>query len=171
MRGDFLSIIVAPAIFCLIFLLHWRSALRADLPRIAAAAVSLLALAGCESYDPGGDVMAASRSMFEAQAQGKPVEIRGMCYSACALKLGSGAGLCVAPSARIGVHEVRRVASPWDYRQGVRDELATGYFAGLLPMCARTAFSARHGFDSGSLVVLSGGELLSACPDMRPCAA
>ena len=79
----------------------------------AAAAALVAGIAGCGGmHDPGGGVVAAGTTMLRARASGQPVEIHGACYSACALKLASGDGLCVAPSARIGVHEVRRAVSP-----------------------------------------------------------
>ena len=118
-------------------------------------------------------VGAAARSQPAPDAQGsrqcQPVEVRGACYSACALKLGSGNGVCVAPSARIGVHEVRRAVSPASYAVGERDMLATAFFETLLPVCARELFASLHGFDGGALTVVSGQDILSACPQFRSC--
>ena len=137
----------------------------------ALGAIVLRSLAACGGgWDPGGDVVAAGKAVLEARRQGSPVAIRGVCFSACALKLGAGAGLCVSPNAAIGVHEVRRAPRPSDYQSGARDNLATGFFEGLLPRCADDLFAARRGFDSGRLTVVSGRDILAACPQMRPCA-
>lgn len=171
MHSDSLWLALAAATVLALYLLRGRIGLGPNALAVSAAMLVLLSLPGCAPYDPGGDMLAASQKMFAARAQNKPVEIRGACYSACALKLGSGSGVCVAPSAQIGVHEVRQVDSVWDYRQGARDSLATAFFEGLLPYCARTAFSERRGFDSGQLVVMSGAEVLSACPQIHPCTA
>lgn len=138
--------------------------------RALGAALILGSLAGCGgNYDPGGGVVAASTTMLRARGSGERVEIRGACYSACALKLGAGTGVCVAPSARIGVHEVRRAASPASYALGRRDTLATAFFETLLPGCARDLFAGLHGFDGGAPTVVSGSDILSACPQIRSC--
>ena len=137
---------------------------------VAAAALVVTALAGCGgSRDHGGSVVAAGTTTLQARAAGQPVEIRGTCYSACALKLASGSGLCIAPSARIGVHEVRRAVSPASYPLGQRDNLATAFFQTLLPRCARDLFASLHGFASGALTVVSGRDILAACPQIRAC--
>jgi len=161
---------LAAATVLALFLLRRSSALGPNALALTAAGLVLLSLPACAPYDPGGNMVTASQNMLEARTEHKTVEIRGACYSACALKLGSGSGVCVAPTARIGVHEVRVADSAWDYRQGARNALATAFFEGMLPYCARTAFSARHGFDSGNLVVMSGAEVLSACPQLHACA-
>jgi len=135
----------------------------------AATVIVLLAtLCACQSYDPGGSVrerMVAARAAHETGAQ---VEVRGACYSACALKLASGRGLCVSRNAVIGVHEVRE-ATPRDYADGARDDASTRFFEMMLPRCAESLFASRHGFDSGDLVMFSGQEVLSACPQFATC--
>ncbi len=105
-----------------------------------------------------------------ARNRGEEVPIRGMCISSCALKLAAGKGLCVSPTASISVHEVRRVSLSGDYAKGVRNNLWTGFFEGMLPACARDLFNARHGFDSGRLFVVSGNDILRVCPTIRSCA-
>jgi hypothetical protein len=136
----------------------------------AAATLVLAGIAGCGGMrDTGGSVVAASTAMLQARASGQPVEIRGTCYSACALKLASGNGLCIAPSARIGVHEVRRAISPARYGLGARDDFATAFFETLLPRCAHDLFASLHGFGSGTLTVVSGRDILAACPQIRAC--
>jgi hypothetical protein len=67
------------------------------------------------------------------------------------------------------VHEVRRAVSPASYALGQRDELATAFYATLLPRCARDLFATLHGFESGALTVVSGRDILSACPQIRAC--
>ena len=105
---------------------------------------------------------------IEAQVDGAPVEIRGACYSACALKLASGRGVCVARDAVIGVHEVRE-ASQADYGDGARSDQFTGFFEDMLPRCAERLFASRHAFDSGDLVTFSGQDILAACPQIAAC--
>jgi hypothetical protein len=143
------------------------------LARSPIIAIVLLTIAGCAGgeYDPGGDMILASTRATNARADNKHVEIRGICYSACALKLASGNGVCVAPSAWIGVHEVRRTTRRLDYAGGFRDDLLTEYFERMLPRCARDLYDARHGFDSGRLVVATGSEILGACPTIHRCLA
>ena len=136
----------------------------------AAAALVVVGMAGCGGlHDPGGNMVAAGTTMLQARADGHPVEIRGACYSACALKLAAGDGLCIAPSARIGVHEVRRAMSLASYGLGARDSLATAFFETLLPGCARDLFASLYGFESGALTVVSGRDILAACPQIRAC--
>ena len=136
---------------------------------LAAALACLLGvIGGCQPYDPGGDVRGRIADLLAAQQEGAPVEIRGACYSACALKLASGPGVCVARSAVVGVHEVRATA-PRDYADGMRDDFFTGVFEGLLPACVDRLFASRHAFDSGELVTFSGREILSACPQFSAC--
>jgi len=121
-------------------------------------------------YDAGGNPALAMAKVMEARQRGEEVAIRGTCNSSCALKLAAGRNLCVSPQSEIGVHEVRRVSRPGDYGAGVRDDLWTGFFEGMLPACARDLFSARHAFTSGTLIVVSGSEILRACPMIRACA-
>lgn len=120
-------------------------------------------------YDPGGSPVEALMRIIEAQRRGEEVAIRGVCSSSCALKLSAGRNLCVSPTAEIGVHEVRQTPVPWSYAAGTRDNLWTGFFQGMLPACARDLFNARQGFASGRLAVVSGGEILRACPTIRAC--
>jgi hypothetical protein len=132
----------------------------------------LLAFNGCvgREYDPGGNPVLAMAKVSDAGRRGEEVAIRGICNSSCALKLAAGKNLCVSPRAEIGVHEVRSVSRPLDYARGVRDNLWTGFFEGMMPACARDLFAARHGFTSGRLAMVSGNEILQACPTMRSCA-
>lgn len=138
--------------------------------RVAAVAM-LLAMAGCgpamPEYDPGGSPDLALARVETARERGAEVAIRGVCFSACALKL-SASRLCVSPSAQIGVHEVRRT-SEGDYEHGTRDEMRTAFFAAMLPQCARTLFAERGGFRSGRLVTATGLEVLAACPEIKRC--
>ena len=125
---------------------------------------------GSAEYDSGGDPAIVMTSIIAAQRRGEEVAIRGVCLSSCALKLSAGNNLCVSPSAEIGVHEVRRAYSAQGYWAGVRDELWTGYFAGMLPGCARDLFNAQQGFGGGRLAMVSGRDILRACPTIRACA-
>jgi hypothetical protein len=136
------------------------------------AIVLLLAFNGCvgREYDPGGNPVLAMAKVSDAGRRGEEVAIRGICNSSCALKLAAGKNLCVSPQAEIGVHEVRSVSRPLDYAGGVRDNLWTGFFEGMMPACARDLFAERHGFTSGRLAMVSGTEILRACPTMRSCA-
>jgi hypothetical protein len=132
--------------------------------------LSVLALmCGCRAYDPGGDLRGRVAQALDAQRRGAAIEIRGVCYSACALKLASGNSLCIAPDAVIGVHEVR-AAHRWDYAGGMRDDLLTGFFEGMLPYCVDSLLVSRHAFDSGRIVTVSGQEVLNACPQIGACA-
>jgi hypothetical protein len=131
--------------------------------------VALLLLGGCQAYDPGGDVRIRVAAALDARRRGASVEIRGICYSACALKLASGRRVCVAPDATIGIHEVR-AAQARDYADGARNDLLTGFFEGLLPRCAADLFASRHGFDSGRITTFSGRDVLNACPQFAVCA-
>jgi len=137
-----------------------------------AAVVLLPTFTGCAGvdYDPGGSPILAMEKVSDARRRGEAVEIRGICYSSCAIKLAAGKNLCVSPDAKIGVHEVRSSPRPWDYAGGVRQDLWTAFFEGMLPACARDLFKARHGFDSGRLAVVSGDDILRACPEIRACA-
>ena len=139
---------------------------------ISIAITVLLTFDGCvgEEYDPGGSPVLAMAKVLNARRTGEAVEIRGTCNSSCALKLAAGNNLCVSPRSQIGVHEVRTVSRPGDYAGGVRDNLWTGFFEGMPPACARDLFNARHGFTSGRLAVVSGGDILRACPTIRACA-
>ncbi len=139
---------------------------------IGLGAVVLVTFDGCvgAEYDAGGSPVLAIAKVTEARNRGEEVAIRGTCNSSCALRLAAGSSLCVSPQAEIGVHEVRRVSRPGDYERGVRDNLWTGFFEGMLPACARDLFNARRGFASGRLAVVSGSEILQACPSIRACA-
>lgn len=137
------------------------------LPAVAFVFLAIF-VCGCQPYDPGGDVRERIVEALAAQQDGAPVEIRGACYSACALKLASGRGVCVARNAVIGVHEVR-ATTPSDYADGMRDDFFTGVFEGLLPACVDRLFASRHAFDSGRLVTFSGRDVLSACPQIAAC--
>ena len=139
---------------------------------ISVGIVVLLTFPGCvrEEYDPGGSPILAMAKVSDARSRGEAVAIRGTCNSSCALKLAAGRSLCVSPTSEIGVHEVRRISRPGDYEGGVRDNLWTGFFEGMLPTCARDLFNARHGFSSGRLAVVSGTDILRACPTIRACA-
>ena len=130
--------------------------------------VLLALLCGCPPYDPGGELHPRIAAALSAQRSDARVEIRGVCNSACALKLASGRGVCIAPDAVIGVHEVR-LARRSNYAQGVRDDLFTGYFAAILPRCVDALLASRHAFDSGQLVTFSGQEILTACPQFSLC--
>ena len=138
---------------------------------IGLAIVLLVTFEGCvgRDYDAGGSPVLALAQVVEARQHGDEVAIRGVCNSSCALKLAASSNLCVSPEAEIGVHEVRLVSRPGDYAGGVRDNLWTGFFEGMLPACARELFRARRGFAGGELVVVSGRDLLSACPTIRAC--
>ena len=125
---------------------------------------------GCQAYDPGGDVRGRAAQALEAQRRSTPMEVRGVCYSACALKLGSSSNVCVARDAVIGVHEVR-AARPSNYASGMRDDLFTGFFEGMLAPCVDALFASRHAFDGGRIVTVSGQEILNACPQFATCAA
>jgi hypothetical protein len=137
------------------------------------AVIVVLVAFNCRAaeYDPGGDPALVMSQVMAARQRGETVEIRGICYSACALKLAAGSKLCVSPTSRIGVHEVRQASFPWGYQQGARDHLWTGFFAGMLPACARQLFNERHAFDGGRLAVVAGYEILGACPTIRTCAS
>ena len=143
---------------------------------IGLAFAVLLSFSGCagsisgQSYDPGGDPKQAMFDANDALIHGRQVEIKGACYSSCALKLAAGPRMCISPQSRIGVHEVRSSSRAGDYVGGVRDELWTGFFAGMLPACTRELFAARDGFASGRLTMASGSEILKACPSMHACA-
>ena len=143
-------------------------ALRA-LARIAAPLLcAWLPLAGCQPIDRGGDLNRRLELALSARQRAAPVEIRGECYSACALKLASGKGVCVSPNAVVGVHEVRNIGSR-SYADGMRDDFATGFFAALLPKCVEDLFRSRHAFDSGAITALSGRDILAACPQLVRC--
>jgi hypothetical protein len=139
---------------------------------IGLGVVVLVTFEGCvgQEYDAGGNPVLAMANVTEARNRGEEVAIKGTCNSSCALRLAAGSSLCVSPQAEIGVHEVRRVSRLGDYQRGVRDNLWTGFFEGMLPACARDLFNARHGFASGRLAVVSGAEILRACPTIRACA-
>jgi len=164
-------ILAAAAIIALVALPR-TAGLHLQLPLIAMAIVVLLAFDGCvgEEYDPGGNPVLAMAKISDARKRGEEVAIRGICASSCALKLAAGSNLCVSPKSEIGVHEVRDVSRPWDYAGGVRDNLWTGFFEGMLPACARDLFEARQGFAGGRLAMVSGSEILRACPTIRACA-
>lgn len=148
---------------------------RAGLPLqsavIGLGAVLLTTFDGCagREYDAGGNPVATLAQVTEARHLGQEVAIRGVCNSSCALKLAAGRNLCVSPEAEIGVHEVRRVSRPGDYQGGVRDNLWTGFFAGMMPPCVRSLLAQRNGFASGELVAVSGRDVLAACPTIRAC--
>ena len=137
---------------------------------VAAVAIPLLTGCAAQEYDPGGDPRKIWAEVIVARDRGEEVAIRGTCNSSCALKLTAGKSLCIAPTAEIGIHEVRGVSLPGDYQEGVRDNLWTGFFEGMLPACARDLFNARHAFDSGRLFVVSGNDILRVCPTIRSCA-
>ena len=139
---------------------------------IAIAVAVLLTFDGCvgDEYDPGGNPVLAMAKVSDARSRGEAVAIRGTCNSSCALKLAAGRSLCVSPRSEIGVHEVRTALRPGDYAGGVRDNLWTGFFEGMLPACARDLFNVQHGFSSGRLAVVSGSDILRACPNIRACA-
>src|SRR5713226_9722896 len=84
---------------------------------IGFAIVVLLTFDGCigEEYDPGGNPALTMAKVSDARRRGEAVEIRGICYSSCALKLAAGNSLCVSPKSEIGVHEVRDVSRHADY--------------------------------------------------------
>ena len=150
-----------------------RAGLHIQCVVIGIGIVVLLMFEGCSGqveYDAGGSPALALAKVSEARRRGEEVAIRGACNSSCALKLAAGNNLCVSPKAEIGVHEVRRTSRPWGYEAGVRDNLWTGFFEGMLPACARDLFNVRHGFSSGRLAVVSGSEILRACPTIRACA-
>lgn len=151
---------------------HLKGKLRAQIPLICMAIFVLLGFDGCvgQEYDPGGSPTLALAKMSDSIRQGREVAIRGTCNSSCALKLAAGKNLCVSPRSEIGVHEVRNLSRPLDYAGGVRNELWTGFFEGMLPACARDLFNAKQGFTSGRLAMVSGGEILRACPTIRACA-
>ena len=138
---------------------------------IAMSIAVLLTFAGCgrEEYDPGGSPSQELASLSDASRLDEPVANRGVCNSSCALKLTAGRNLCVSPTAEIGVHEVRDASPSGNYAGGARDNLWTGFFEGMLPACARNLFNARDGFASGQLTVVSGSDVLQACPTMRAC--
>jgi hypothetical protein len=135
-----------------------------------AVCLSVLALTcGCQAYDPGGDMRQRIAQAVETQRRGTAIEIRGVCHSACALKLASGNSVCIARDAVIGVHEVR-LAHRWNYAGGMRDDLFTGFFEGMLPPCVDSLLVSRHAFDSGRIVTVSGQDILNACPQFATCA-
>jgi hypothetical protein len=134
-----------------------------------AACLAALALTGgCLAYDPGGDIRGRIAQALDAQRRGAATEIRGVCYSACVLKLASGTNVCVARDAVIGVHEVR-AAQQKDYAGGMRDDLFTGFFQGMLPRCVDLLLLNQHAFDSGQIVTVSGQDILNACPQFGAC--
>jgi hypothetical protein len=165
-------LIFATAAIITLVALPQRAGLHLQCLGIGVAIVVLLAFDGCVGveYDGGGSPVLAMAKVSDAGRRGEEVAIRGTCNSSCALKLAAGSSLCVSPRSEIGVHEVRRVSRPGDYAGGVRDDLWTGFFEGMLPACARDLFTARHGFASGRLAVVSGNEILRACPTIRACA-
>jgi hypothetical protein len=168
--GGFWLILATCTIVTLVFLPR-RVGLYPQCLVIAVAIVVLLMFQEClgEEYDPGGSPALAMAQVSKARRLGTAVAIRGICNSSCALKLAAGRNLCVSPASKIGVHEVRKVSRPGDYPGGVRDNLWTGFFEGMLPACARDLFNARHGFDSGRLAVISGADVLRACPTIQAC--
>ena len=163
---------LATATNIILVLLPKSAGLPAQCFVISTAIVVLLMFSGCveSQYDPGGSPTLALAKVSSARRRDEAVAIRGICNSSCALKLAAGSNLCVSPRSEIGVHEVRTVSRPWDYAGGVRDNLWTGFFEGMLPACARDLFDARHGFASGRLTVVSGNDILRACPTIRACA-
>ncbi len=147
--------------------------------RVLVLSIFLLILAGCvgvmqrsssseEVYDWGGSVEPYYLLATYAHANKYPIEIRGICASACVLKLGSGENLCISRYARIAVHEVR-FENPAGYDAGERSEAATQRFRRFLPACVEKLFSERGAFDKGELTYASGTEVLSACPQIKPC--
>ena len=147
-------------------------AMQAAVIALASAVLLLFSVSdGFAQYDPGGDPVRAMVEIMAAQRRGEEVPIRGICLSSCALRLSAGRNLCVSPNAEIGVHEVRKTSLPWSYSAGVRDNLWTGFFEGMLPVCARNLFHARYGFAGGRLAMVSGEEILRACPTIRACTA
>ena len=123
------------------------------------------------NYDPGGNPAVVMAQVSAARHGGEAIEIKGICYSSCALKLAGGSKMCVSPSSQIGVHEVRNASRTEDYQRGTRNELWTAFFQGMLPACARDLFNARRGFTGGQLTVVSGSDILHACPAIHACGA
>ena len=66
-----------------------RAPLRLQLLAVAAAIVALLLFSNSHAadYDPGGNPVQTLAEIMAARQRGEAVEIRGICYSACALKL------------------------------------------------------------------------------------
>jgi hypothetical protein len=166
------GILLAAATVIILAAMPRRATLRLQLIAVAAASIVLAGLSASRAadYDPGGNPAQTLAAVMAARQRGAAVEIRGICYSACALKLAAGSGTCVAPNSQIGVHEVRQSSTPWNYQGGVRNNLWTGFFEGMLPACARDLFAQRQGFASGRLIVASGVEILHACPAIHACA-
>src|SRR5437016_1824216 len=81
-----------------------RAPLRLQLLAVAAAIVALVLFSNSHAadYDPGGNPAQALAEIMAARQRGEAVEIRGICYSACALKLAAGSGTCVSPNSQIG---------------------------------------------------------------------
>jgi hypothetical protein len=124
--------------------------------------------------DGGGDLNARIARVRRDALLHEEVRILGWCMSACALDLSAGPNVCVAPRARIGVHEVRIPPHGFKpdsegYARGARSESLTAEFISMLPTCARNLFLARGGFASYQLVSATGAEILAACPQIRAC--
>ena len=170
--AGWLLIAVATEAVIVLVAMPRRAALQLQLVAIAAAVIGLAMLNSSRAadYDPGGSPLAAMAEITAARQRGETVEIRGICYSSCALKLAARGKMCVSPTSQIGVHEVRQASMPLGYQGGIRDNLWTGFFQGMLPTCARNLFNSRQGFDSGRLTVVAGYQILAACPTIPACA-
>ena len=73
----------------------------ADLHQAAAQAKPIMIV-----NDKGGNVMAAVQRRARLESSGRPVEIRGYCWSACTLYL-TMANACLGPKATVGFHAPR----------------------------------------------------------------
>ena len=170
--GAWLLIALATSAIAILVATPRRVAVQPQPAAVVAIIVALVMINGslAGEYNPGGNPAQTLAQVSAARHRGEAIEIRGVCYSACALKLAAGTRVCVSPTSQIGVHEVRRASLPWGYQAGVRDNLWTGFFERMLPPCARDLFGSRHGFDTGRLTMVSGSDMLRACPAIQACA-
>jgi hypothetical protein len=120
------------------------------------------------THDPGGD-LDEYLAFVRHSSQRHPVrfEIRGGCYSACAVKLGAK-DVRISSNLTIGIHEARRVkCAGGSYDAGIRDEEGTALYRASIPACARRIFDSRRAFDSNKITSFTGREVLDACPQIK----
>jgi len=120
------------------------------------APVSAQASAMVVSYDMGGLVGSRQKQVQQLRQQGRRVEIRGRCYSACTMYLGLP-NVCVHPRAVLGFHGPRGTKRP--LQQDVFDHWSRVMSKDLQPQL-RSWFmqTARH-VKSGTMN-LSGSRLI-----------
>lgn len=113
--------------------------------------------------DNGGDIQDYIAAVQEANNNNDTVEIKGFCYSACAIWL-SAKNVVVSKKADFAAHEPHDSA---DYSKGYATEDARRLADLALPGCVFHLFWASGALGSENEKHFTGQQILNECPDFK----